>query len=92
MPTINVPVMKGVPAAQRIRVAAHHACVANHVMRGRDVVDAVLMVLPAALRVDVKVVIANASRTLELCHTKWRLEENGGGGMVDVQRGVGKEG
>jgi len=59
VPTINVPVMKGVPAAQRIRVAAHRACVANHVMRGRDVVDAVLMVPPAALRVDVKVVIAN---------------------------------
>ena len=31
------------------------------------------VVLPAALRVDVKVVIANASRTSALCHTKWRL-------------------
>ena len=75
MPTTNVPVMKGVPAAQRIRVAAHHACVANLEMRGEDVVDAVLMVPPVALRVDVKVVIANASRTSALCHTKWRLEE-----------------
>ena len=83
MPTTNVPVMKGVPAAQRIRVAAHRACVANLEMRGRDVVDAVLMVLPAALRADVKVVIANASRTSALCHTKWRLElkEIGGGGI-----------
>ena len=59
MPTINVPVMKGVLAAQRISQAAHHACVANLEMRGRDVVDAVLMVPPAALRVDVKVAIAN---------------------------------
>ena len=72
MPTINVPVMKGVPAAPRIRVAAHHACVANLEMRGRDVVDAALMVPPAAHRVDVRVVIANASRTSALCHTKWR--------------------
>lgn len=59
MPTTNVPVMKAVPAAQRISLAAHRACVANLEMRGRDVVDAVLMVPPAALHVDVRVVIAN---------------------------------
>jgi len=51
--------MKAVPAAQRISLAAHRACVANLEMRGRDVVDAVLMVPPAALHVDVRVVIAN---------------------------------
>jgi len=50
---------EGCACCPKDKSRAHHACVANLEMRGRDVVDAVLMVLPVALHVDVRVVIAN---------------------------------